>query len=98
MNTLHLVRKSAFTHNDFAQCLSMFAQDDAIVFMDDGCYNLNHTLIKSLLERMGKNINLNVISSHAQARAIDNHLNVKCIAMSDLVDLTFTHKQVITWQ
>ncbi len=50
MSTLHLVRKSAFTTNDFAQCLSVLDHQDAIVLMDDGCYNLNHSLMDNLMD------------------------------------------------
>ena len=98
MSTLHLVRKSAFTTNDFAQCLSVLDHQDAIVLMDDGCYNLKHSLMDSLIKRGDDSIIINVIASHAQARALENIAAEQHIAMSDVVELTFNHKKVITWQ
>ncbi len=98
MSTLHLVRQSAFASNDFAQCLSVLDHQDSIVLMDDGCYNLKHTLMDSLIKRIDGTININVIASHAQARAIEPTTEVKRIEMSDVVQLTFNHEKVITWQ
>jgi len=96
MSTLHLVRQSAFATNDFAQCLNVVNQNDAIVLMDDGCYNVNHTLINNLLKQVGDNINL--VASHAKARAIEANKMIKLIEMTDVVTLTFIHSKVITWQ
>jgi len=98
MSTLHLVRKSAFTTNDFAQCLSVLDQQDAIVLMDDGCYNLKHPLMDSLIERANSTVSINVIANHAQARAIETLAAVNKIKMNDVVELTFNHQKVITWQ
>ena len=98
MNTLHLVRQSAFTSNDFAQCLSVLDHADTIILMDDGCYNLKHSLMNSLIKRIDNTININVITSHAKARAIESIVAVNNIEMADVVELTFKHKKVITWQ
>ncbi|KGJ90109.1 sulfurtransferase complex subunit TusB [Colwellia psychrerythraea] len=98
MSTLHLVRKSAFTTNDFAQCLSVLDQQDSVVLMDDGCYNLKHPLMDSLIKRSESTISINVISNHAKARAIETLAAIQHIEMNDVVELTFTHNKVITWQ
>ena len=98
MGTLHLVRQSAFASNDFAQCLSVLNHQDSVVLMDDGCYNLKHTLMDSLIKRIDGTVNINVVACHAQARAIEIINPVNAINMSDVVDLTFEHNKVITWQ
>jgi tRNA 2-thiouridine synthesizing protein B len=98
MSTLHLVRQSAFATNDFAQCLSVLDHQDSIVLMDDGCYNLKHSLMDSLIKRVDGTLSINVITSHAQARAIDISAAVQHIEISDVVELTFNHTKVITWQ
>ncbi|WP_057831154.1 sulfurtransferase complex subunit TusB [Colwellia sp. TT2012] len=98
MSTLHLIRQSAFTSNDFAQCLSVLDHQDSVVLMDDGCYNLKHSLMDSLIKRVGGSVNINIIASHAQARAIEIITAVNTIEISDVVELTFTHNKVITWQ
>jgi len=73
-------------------------QQDAIVLMDDGCYNLKHPLMDSLIKRADSTISINVISNHAQARAIETLATVEHIEMPDVVELTFNHNKVITWQ
>lgn len=98
MSTLHLVRQSAFATNDFAQCLSVLDHQDSIVLMDDGCYNLKHSLMDSLIKRVDGTLSINVITSHAQARALEILESVQHIEMSDVVELTFNHTKVITWQ
>ena len=97
MTTLHIIRQSAFNSNDFAQCIQVLANNDVIVFMDDGCYNLKHPLINDIAA--DKNIQLNIIEQHANARAIivDEEL-IMPITMTNLVALTFDNNKVITWQ
>lgn len=97
MPTLHVVRQSAFNTDDFAQCVKVLRNDDIIVFIDDGCYNLHHQLVTNI--DSNANIHLNVIESHALARgiSIDNSL-YNGIDMKALVELTLTTNRVITWQ
>lgn len=97
MTTLHIVRQSAFNTNDFSQCLQVLGKKDVIVFIDDGCYNLQHNLINSIDGT--KNIQLKVIKQHANARAIiiNEEIFTK-ITMTELVSLTFENDRVITWQ
>ncbi|OUR61379.1 hypothetical protein A9Q74_09425 [Colwellia sp. 39_35_sub15_T18] len=95
MTTLHIVRQSAFTTSDFAQCLQTVKDSDCIVFTDDGCYNLTHPCIKQLSVQ----VELKAIIEHVNARAI-NLTNTKAttITMNELVALTFQTDRVITWQ
>tara|TARA_R110001592_G_scaffold408_10_gene2316 strand:- start:3589 stop:3894 length:306 start_codon:yes stop_codon:yes gene_type:complete len=101
MTTLHIVRQSAFNTNDFSQCLHVLGNNDVIVFIDDGCYNLQHNLINNLINSIDgtKNIQLKVINQHANARAIiiNEEIFTK-ITMTELVSLTFENDRVITWQ
>lgn len=97
MPTLHIVRQSAFNSDDFAQCLQVLRNNDVIVFIDDGCYNLHHKLINTIDNKAC--IQLNVIDKHAQARAITiDEALYAVINMNDLVNLTLTTDRVITWQ
>ena len=97
MPTLHIVRQSAFSSDDFAQCLQVLRNNDVIVFIDDGCYNVHHPLIHTI--NRNTSIHLNVIEKHAQARGIgiDKALYT-LINMNNLVQLTLTTNRVITWQ
>jgi len=97
VTTLHIVRQSAFCTTDFAQCIQVLANNDVIVFIDDGCYNLKHHLIDDI--ENSKNIQLKVIEQHARARAVvvDTSVFVN-ITIEGLVKLTFENNRVITWQ
>jgi len=95
MTTLHLVRQSAYTTTDFAQCIQIAGNTDVVVFIDDGCYNLTHPLLAQISEH----IPLYVIDKHLTARALktpNDHITV--LSMTELVSLTFTLDKVITWQ
>lgn len=97
MSTLHIIRQSAFNTCDLAQCLDLISDKDALVLMDDGCYNLNHALLQPLIQP-NQDININVVESHAAARAIQISQDISPITMTDVVNLTFAHNKVITWQ
>lgn len=98
MTILHIQRTSAFNKNDFAQCVLSIKHGDALVFIDDGCYNVNHSLFVTF-KAQNPEINVYHIKTHAQARGV----NVPCslstpITMEQLVDLTFKYSSSITWQ
>jgi sulfur relay protein TusB/DsrH len=97
MPSLHIVRQSAFNSDDFAQCLQVLRDNDVIVFIDDGCYNVHHPLIHTI--NRDASIQFHVIEKHAKARglAIDETLYT-LINMNNLVQLTLTTNRVITWQ
>jgi len=95
MTILHLIRRSAFETNDFEQCLHILTQDDCLVLLDDGCYNLHHSLLNTAPCQTV------MLNKHAQARGIkteDSSSHVTLISMTTLVELTFTYNSVMTWQ
>jgi tRNA 2-thiouridine synthesizing protein B len=97
MASLHIVRQSAYHTSDFSQCVQILGNKDVIVFIDDGCYNLQHSLINSI--ESSKNVQFKVVTSHASARAININEDIfEKITMEDLVSLTFENDRVITWQ
>jgi tRNA 2-thiouridine synthesizing protein B len=97
MATLHIVRQSAYNTSDFFQCMQVLGNEDVIAFIDDGCYNLQHSLINSI--DSSKNIQFKVITLHANARAIKINEDIfEKITMENLVSLTFENDRVITWQ
>lgn len=98
MNVIHLQRTSAFNSTDFEQCVLSIKPNDALVFIDDGCYCLTH---KALTELQKKCPLLAIfhIAVHAQARAISaSYTTSKPIDLEKLVALTFEYDSVITWQ
>ncbi|TPH12775.1 sulfurtransferase complex subunit TusB [Litorilituus lipolyticus] len=97
MTTLHLVRQSAFNSQELFQCSQIILPADILVLIDDGCYNLNHTLLTNI-----KNIisvkNIKVIQHHVSARGLNVPEFIEVISMNELVNLTFDTENVITWQ
>lgn len=98
MNIIHLQRTSAFSSHDFEQCLFSIKPNDALVFIDDGCYNLNHnTFIE--LQKSILSVVVYHIQEHATARGVQyNNSQSTPISMNKLVELTFQYGSVITWQ
>jgi len=97
MTTLHLVRQSAFNSQDLFQCCQVMLPADILVLMDDGCYNLNHTLLSNI-ENIISAENIKVIQHHAMARGLNVPELIEVISMNELVNLTFETENVITWQ
>lgn len=97
MAILHLVRSSAFDKNDFEQCISLLQNEDAIVLLDDGCYNVHHNLISKAQQKVTENIF--VIEHHYRARGIILSQNSpRPIDMNKLVQLTLSYDKSLTWQ
>lgn len=94
---LHLVRKSAFETSDFQQCLAVIGTNDALVLLDDGCYNVKHpsfTNIDSIIP-LSK---IYVIGHHSSARNVTMPEGIAKISLTDLVSLVATNDKTITWQ
>jgi tRNA 2-thiouridine synthesizing protein B len=97
MSILHIVRNSAFSSNDLIQCLALINEHDTLALIDDGCYNVNHPSFKKLTIDYPR-LKIKVMMQHANARAVIVEQPTTVIEMKDLVELTFTHENVITWQ
>ena len=96
MTTLHLVRTSSFADDNFQNALTAASAEDGLVLLDDGCYALHaKELIANLVQ---KDLALFIVASHLKARGIESPLAARLIAMTELVDLTFSYQRVITWQ
>ena len=93
MSILHLVRSSAFNSNNLASAIKTALPNDAFILLDDGCYCLHHHL---LTEDILTQYSFSAINTQLSARAISPHSQVTVI--SDLVELSFAHEKVITWQ
>ena len=92
MSILHLVRRSAFDTHDFEQCIQTLSSNHTLVLIDDGCYNIHHPLIKQVA------VPIKVMEVHALARGLNLDDITNLIDMTELVNLTFTHNSVMTWQ
>lgn len=97
MSTLHLIRTSAFASHELSTALKTALINDAIVLIDDGCYNVNHALISEYINHTTP-LSFYAIDEHCQARAISLNNQIKAISMAQLVELSFSHNKVLTWQ
>ena len=91
MSILHLVRTSAYQQDDLAQCLQVYCTGDTIILIDEGCYNLTHSLLADA------SYTILAISEHCHARAVTCSKQHQ-LALAELTALFFSHNSVITWQ
>lgn len=93
MATLHILRTSGFNDNNLSLLINTCHDQDALVLLDDGCYNIHHP---ELINIKGKIL---ALASHIQARAIESNQHpIELIDIDNLVTLTFKYQRVITWQ
>lgn len=95
MNTLHLVRTSAFADQQLALCQKVIQDNDTLILMDDGCYNVNHIIFNQIAKQ--NKVNTLIVEQHAKARNISNS-SANLIDLATLLALSFSHNNVITWQ
>lgn len=91
MATLHLIRSNGFTCNKLAQCLSVVQQQDILLLIDDGVYNVAHSSIATIDNQWF------ALSSHMQARGLSSTAE-NVIGYQKMVELTEQATKVITWQ
>lgn len=96
MTTLHILRTSGFSSPDLLDCINTISGSDDLVLIDDGCYNINHSSIAQAQAILKHSIK--VVEKHANARGVLLNSHFKAIAMQDLIDLSFTHNNSVTWQ
>ena len=91
MSTLHIVNK---TGQPLSLCLRSTGPNDAIIFIEDGVYNLPEILLKSI------HINQPVfaLKDDCSARGLDiGDSSVDCISMDQFVALTEKHTKTLSW-
>lgn len=95
MATLHIIRTSAFVDNQLALCCNTMKHEDAIVLLDDGIYNLKHSLVETQRPNT-----IYTVASHAKARgiAVNEFDGITLITIEQLVSLTCEFEVSITWQ
>lgn len=95
MANLHIIRSSGFTHTKLQQCLATVINDDAILLIDDGVYNLNHP---ELLKVVGTRP-IYALEEHVIARGLTpSNSDVNNCDYNRFVALTLDAEKVITWQ
>lgn len=94
---LHIIRQVSFASDLLQQCLALLKEGDAVLFIDDGCYNVTHPLMSNIIEIIGKN-NVFIIDVHAQARSLSGFDNLfNSITYQQAIQLIFKQDNSITW-
>lgn len=93
-STLHIVRQSPFSHLETDLCIQNIKDDDAVVFIDDGCYVLNHQVLS---EYNLKASAVYVLADHLLARGLKESNEVASINLTVLNQLIFSHQNSVTW-
>ncbi|TKB44825.1 sulfurtransferase complex subunit TusB [Thalassotalea mangrovi] len=95
MANLHLLRSSGFTHMKLQQCQTALLEDDLVLLIDDGVYNLKHPIVEQLASKH----QVYALTDHVSARGIVAPLpNVTLCDYEQFVSLTLAADKVITWQ
>lgn len=97
MSTLHIIRRSISTYSSIENSIALLSATDVVVFVDDGIYNINSLIYKEICKAITTG-NIHVIVSHAQARGITTPDNISAITMKELLGLSLSTNQSITWQ
>jgi tRNA 2-thiouridine synthesizing protein B len=97
MSTLHIIRRLESSHSSITNSIALLAEGDAVVLIDDGTYNINNMIYKNICKVIPSD-NIHVIAKHAQARGLAIPGNISAITMKELLDLSLSTTQSITWQ
>ncbi|NRB41059.1 MAG: sulfurtransferase complex subunit TusB [Pseudomonadales bacterium] len=94
---LHIIHKSANTHQSAHNALHLIHQDDYIILIDDGIYNaISQTDISQAYLNTAKRCFL--LNEHALARGIENtDKNFTHITMAEFVELSLIANNNISW-
>lgn len=97
MSTLHIIRRSISTHSSIKNSIELLSKGDVVVFIDDGIYNIND-LIYQEIYKVISSTNIYVVVEHAQARGISIPDNMSAITIKEILGLSLSTTQSITWQ
>lgn len=91
MSTLHIVNK---TGQPLSLCLRSLGENDVIMFIEDGVYNLQ--MSSDTLPDMDRAIYALATDCKARGILIDEN-RIKLASMDDFVDLTEQHDKTLSW-
>lgn len=90
--TLHLIQKSPFQTSVLTDCLNIIAEDDSILFMQDGIYSLQHAALNGI-----KNTAY-ALQDDLTARGILNcRPSCQAISYQEFVAICSQHEHTISW-
>ena len=101
MSTLHTVNKSSFTHNTLKSCISICANNDGILLLEDGVFGALHSApdADSLIALHNKGTTIYALSADVKARALEYKIasHIQLANYEEFVALTTHHKRIQSW-
>lgn len=101
MSTLHTVNKSPYAHNALASCLSVCAENDSILLLEDGVFGSTVSAPgANILQALVKDgVKVFALMNDLKARGLEEKLaaNIKLIDYSTFVQLALDHQRVQSW-
>lgn len=93
---LHLISKSPFTHQALARALSVLAENDCLVLIDDGAYaaTAGSTAAGQLTQLPN---NCYVLQEDLLSRGITAAENIQPIDYETWVELVFQAQHTVSW-
>ncbi|MFM2483434.1 sulfurtransferase complex subunit TusB [Celerinatantimonas sp. YJH-8] len=91
---LHVYRRSEYPSSTFDQCWQMLAQDDVVLLIENGVYLWCYE--DPRIQQLAQQQRLFLLADDVTARAIDVPLDFQ-LSMTQWVELTENHSQLITW-
>ncbi len=95
MSTLHTLARSPAS-NLLTECQQLLAQNDALLFIEDGVYYASRTDLLGLIPGKRK---IYALREDILARGLSNKIaaRVEVVSMHKFVKLCCEHKKVINW-
>lgn len=101
MSTLHTVNKSPFSHKTLASCLSICAEDDGILLLEDGVFGgmVTSPCAIKLKDLINQGVKVYALDSDVKARGIGEKLDQGIILTdySGFVQLSIDHRCIQSW-
>ena len=88
---LHLIQRSPYQYSALADCLKLCAEQDAILFMEDGVLGQSHTLLNDVANPKF------ALQDDLNARGLSIADNVTPCSYTEFVELCTRYKKVISW-
>ncbi|WP_448568829.1 sulfurtransferase complex subunit TusB [Thalassotalea ganghwensis] len=97
MSSLHVLRVSA-PHQQVSLCLSNLKDNDMLLLVDDGCYNLRLPIMSKFLDTITIE-QCFIIKEHLIARGVNTSVSKSNqITYQQALSLIFNAQNVMTWQ
>ncbi|PUA26500.1 MAG: sulfur relay protein DsrH [Cellvibrio sp. 79] len=101
MSTLHTVNKSSFTHSTLKSCISVCANNDGILLLEDGVFSALQSApdAEALITLNEKGVVIYASQDDIKARGLEHKIasHIQLTNYEGFVSLTLYHKCIQSW-